>query len=153
MELLDGDSAVFMYMQSVNYLVGTSYTLKPRLVFIKITTMKVLNEIEYDIPIIDASNWGSASFQSIIQTIGNDIIAAFDITPTSNYLQSGIVKLSSTGEIEWCNLYEPNIEEDSFEILHDIIEALDGDYTAVGAMFLTLESPNKQWLLKLDACG
>jgi len=140
-------------MQSVNYLVGTSYTLKPRLVFIKITTMKVLNEIEYDIPIIDASNWGSASFQSIIQTIGNDIIAAFDITPTSNYLQSGIVKLSSTGEIEWCNLYEPNIEEDSFEILHDIIEALDGDYTAVGAMFLTLESPNKQWLLKLDACG
>lgn len=153
LELLQGDSAVFMFMHSVDYLGGTSYTIKPRLVFIKVSTMEVLDEIEYDIPFIDANIWGSASFQSIIQTTGNEIVASFDITPTSNYVQTGIVKLSSTGEIIWWNLYEPNINTESFELLYDVVEGSDGGYAAVGMMILSLGSPSKQWLLKIDACG
>jgi len=151
LELLEGDSGVYMYIDNVQQLSQTTYYIRPHLVFFKVSTMEVLNEIEYTLPFLENIELGGGSFNSIIQTQDNHIVAVLDWGNVSTELGSGIIKFDYQGNILWANEYFPQ-DEQSERTLSDIIEAPDGGYTAVG--FTDAPSASaRQWLLKIDACG
>lgn len=153
LELLGGDSAVFMFMHSTQQLGITSFKLKPRVVFIKISTMEILDEIEYDLPFFDDQVLGSATINSIIQTRDHSIVANFSTTTPLGLNKSGICKLDMVGNVIWWNLYSPTLPEFVHQILYNLSETPDGGYVTVGLTTQSLSSPAKQWLLKIDACG
>ena len=139
-------------MNSIEQVGQVTYYLRPRVVFFKVSTMEVPNEIEYSLPFLENIELGGASFNSIILTQDNHLVAVMEWGNTVTETGSGIIKFDYQGNIIWANEYFPQ-DEQSRRTLSDIIEAPDGGYAAVGVTSSSMSTPARHWLLKLDACG
>lgn len=153
LELLPDNKAIMFYQYTI-YDSGFPQWIRetePRAALIDLSDLSVIWEHTLDTPLFTDIDAVGAKYNDALVTSDNKYVATFS-TGLQGENFGGIMKLNDQGILEWCNLYYPMGGEFWDSWLDAIIEASDGGYVATGQT-QSSNSDQKQWIIKIDACG
>ncbi len=155
LEVLDDHRAVLFY----NYILSEAifpdngYYVEPRVVLINTDNMSVIWEQTYTLPLYENIGMAGAgaAYNDAVVTADKKFVSLFTSSTSGFDFHVNIMKVDSLGVLEWINSYFPPLSVAVFD-LYSIAETPDGGYVATGVT-QPLETEQKQWMLKIDACG
>jgi hypothetical protein len=120
-------------------------------------SMTPMWEGEYFSNAINDETWFSALKVTDIASTndGGYLISFIQFANDGNYpgSSSSILKVNEDREQEWFKTFSYSNDGGDVSSLLSIEEAFDGGVISSGYVDLSGQSPSKQWVLKLDACG
>jgi hypothetical protein len=152
-EVLNDHKAVLFYDYILSEAVfpQNGYYTEPRVVLIDTDSMSVIWEQAYTLPQYENIGMAGIGYYDALVTSDNKYVACFSAFAPNVFYETGLMKVDSMGNLEWMTTYFPPVSV-SLPVLFSIDETPDGGYVATGVTQPS-ESEQKQWMLKIDACG
>ena len=119
------------------------------------TDFSILQEVTYNIPSLEISGQGADVVRIIPASDYGYVLIGRNALNSNTSPRNNIIRVNDELNIVWQNEYSAGVDFYA-ETMDDIITAQDGGYIATGTtnvIFDDFSLMQKNWILKIDACG